>query len=215
MPTKAGKPRKRKPRDAPTVPYRSRAGLPLTPGQAPPWLDPQIAAVLPVEQGGRQCPPGHWSERVRDTLIGVIATQGSVTTACGLAGISEVTFNQWLARGREDQRLWETAPMEGRERHEPTEWHQFARAVTWAAAVWAGGHAAELQRTAQAEGTPLALAVAIRQWLLTHVGPRTPDRLDVTITHRQVVDEQAEDVDQMLADLVAKREARRRGQEQG
>ena len=141
-------------------------------------------------------------------VITAITQTGSVDVAAGIAGVSRGTLEAWLERGREDQRLWEVAPMEGRERGDPTAWHQFARAVQWAVGTWAGRHLAKLEHVCDAETTPLALSVSTRQWLLTKHGPRMGERVEHTHTISTETSEVAEAMRERLAQI---RERARQG----
>lgn len=212
--TKRRKPSPRKPKGAPHKP--ADAGPAVSPivrmwraGEAPPWIDAELAAHLPQQGAGHAGAIGSWCQQVMDTLVSVIASTGSVTIACGLAGVTHGTYLEWCARGREDQRAWEMAAREGRDPGAPTEWHLFARAMTWAAAAWAGGHVAALEQLVQEPDTPAAVKAGTRQWLLSRLAAGMGERVEHD--HRVSVDDVKEAAETMRErlDQIRERAAKR------
>jgi hypothetical protein len=172
------KPRYRKGPDEPTVPAGVKTFESWKPGERPPWLGPVLDALVPHDQyGGRHHPK--WSENAQDAIIGAVAGCGSYVHAASIAGISKHTATEWLNRGRADQQAWEARLAAGEVPDDPTEWHVFARAVTLASGYWAGRKIAELQRLGEDPATPVQLRAAILQWLLSRIGDKLTERVEV------------------------------------
>ncbi len=191
------------------MPAGAVAFTPWAPGQRPPWLDPVLAAPLPFGVRGNRHHP-KWTEAVRDAVIGALAGCGSIGHAARLAGVEPRTVSEWLARGRADQQAWEESVAAGQDPGEPTEWHRFARNVTLAGGWWSGRKLAELQAIGENPATPVQLRAAILQWLLSRIGDRLTERMEVEHSGSVgiSVGEQAQEVDDLLDDLVQRLEQR-------
>lgn len=172
------------------------------PGERPSWLGPVLDALVPHDQhGGNHSPK--WSENAQDAIIGALAGCGSYYHAASIAGVSHATAHQWLTRGRADQQAWEAKLAAGEAPDDPTEWHVFARAVTLASGWWSGRKIAALQQIGDDPETPVALRASIYQWLLSRVGDKLTEKVqvehsgEVTTTVTDVADQMRERFEQI------------------
>jgi hypothetical protein len=196
------KKRARKKPDEPTVPAGTPIWQPWTPGQRPPWLDPVLAEPLGHGfHGGRAHPKQR--QAVRDAIVGALAGCGSFNHACRLAGLEPDNGRKWLDAGRAEQGAWEARLAAGEDPGPPSELHLWARAVTVAGGWWAGHKLAALQALGEDPATPVQLRAAILQWLLSRIGDKLTERVqvehsgEVVTTVSDVADAMREKFDQI------------------
>lgn len=207
------KPRHRKDHGEPTVPAGTPVWEPWTPGQRPPWLDPVLADGLPIgRHGGNGA--GKNTQQVRDAIVAALAGCGSFSHASRLAGVEPDNARKWLNQGRAEQEAWEARLAAGEDPGPPTELHLWARAVTLAGGWWTGRKLAALQTLGEDPTTPVQLRAAILQWLLSRLGDKLSERVEVehsgevTTTVQEITDAMRE----KFAQIRARRESLERGE---
>lgn len=207
------KKRSRKAPTEPTVPADAVVWTPWEPGTPPPWLDGVLADPLPFGAGGGKGRP-KGCQTVRDAIVGHIAGCGSWVHACKLAGVVPRSAEKWLAQGRREQEEWEARLAAGEDPGKPTELHLWARSITLAGGWWSGHKLAALQRLGEDPETPVQYRMAILQWLLSRIGDKLSERVEVEHSGEvtTTVAEVADDMRARLAEMKARREALARGE---